>query len=51
MLYISFIYILIYVFCRTTTDVNETTMDNPSNINEQHYEMMTDNVVKKAMVN
>ncbi|KAK2139078.1 hypothetical protein LSH36_2049g00039 [Paralvinella palmiformis] len=34
----------------TTTDGNETSMDNPANINEQHYEMMTDNVIKKAMV-
>ncbi|KAK2138265.1 hypothetical protein LSH36_3448g00009 [Paralvinella palmiformis] len=25
-------------------------MDNPANINEQHYEMITNNVVEKAMV-
>jgi len=26
-------------------------MDNPANINEQHYEMITNNVVEKAKVN
>ena len=45
-LYLSFM----YFFCRKTTEENETSMDNLSNINEQNYEMITNNAVQKAMV-
>jgi hypothetical protein len=40
----------VFVSPRTSTDANETSMDNPANINEQHYEMITNNAVQKAMV-
>ena len=45
-LYLSFM----YFFYRKTTEENETSMDNPENVNEQHYEMTTNTVVQKARV-
>ncbi|KAK2139146.1 hypothetical protein LSH36_2002g00016 [Paralvinella palmiformis] len=40
----------IYFICRKTTDGNEISIDNIENINDEHYEMTTNNVIQRFRV-